>query len=214
MNTIIGRPEFADRAWDNTVYPKQGERMMAVVGGVKGKNGDVRILEPLKAGFPYHDYLIQGLDGNEEGMDVLPPKNVTKVPKNGIHSVDTASGHVTEKPSSLSLLMDEEMVNLATDFMIAKGMKNFKTRRISGNTLQILNEPGNLRVCMHGQMHRSNNASVLFYNDGKVMYRCYSSKCFDKDPCEIGTWSVVLPTSMDEMSKGDLMKINVEWPSS
>ncbi|CAL8465956.1 g5492 [Coccomyxa elongata] len=210
MNTIIGRPEFADRAWDKTVYPKQGERMMAVVGGVKGKNGDVRVLEPVKEGYAYHEYLIQGLDGNEEEMDVLPPKNVTKVPKNGIHSMDAASGHVTEKPSWLSLLMDEEMVNLATDFMIAKGMRNFKTGRISGNTLQILNELGNLRICMHGQMHRSNNASVLFFNDGKVMYRCYSSKCFDKDPCEIGTWSVVLPTSMDEMSEGELMKINVE----
>ncbi|CAL8470579.1 g10121 [Coccomyxa elongata] len=83
MNTIIGRPEFEDHAWDKTVYPKQIERMMAVVGGVKGKNGDVRVLEPVKEGYAYHEYLIQGLDGNEEEMDVLPSKNVTKVPKNG-----------------------------------------------------------------------------------------------------------------------------------
>ena len=200
MNTIINTGEFDEPGWDKGVYSFRGERMMAVVGGVKGKGGDVRVLEPVKEGFSYHEYLIQALDGNEQAMDVQPPKGATKTPRREIHSVDAALGHVPRKPSWLTL-MDESMLELASDYMVAAGMKNFRLGMVSGNTVAILNEPGTLRWCMHKEAHKSNNASVLFYKNKKVMYLCYSSKCFDEEPKEIGTWDTILPYNLDDISE-------------
>ena len=78
------------------------------------------------------------------------------------------------------------MLELASDYMFAAMMKNFKLGRITGNAVSILNEPGKLRLCIHGQGHKSNNANVLFYRDHTVMYNCYSSKCIDQEACCIG----------------------------
>ena len=98
MNTVIGRPEFKVPGWDAGVYPLRGERMMWVVGGIKGKDGDKRVLEPVQAGHPYHEYLIQALNGNEEVMEVPMPKYALRIPKSNIHSVDAAVGHSAAKP--------------------------------------------------------------------------------------------------------------------
>lgn len=221
MNTIINAGDFEDPGWDKGVYPTRGERIMAVVGGVKAKDGDFRVLEPMKEGYSYHEYLIQALDGNEEAMDVQPPKGALKMPKKDVHSVDAALGHVAQKPSWLTL-MDDSMLELASDYMYAAEMKFFKLGKVARNTVAILNDPGerNLsRICVHKdensngvlrERHRSNNASVLFYKDRRVVYKCFSSECINKEPYLLGVWSTMLPSCVEEMEDADLMKLNTD----
>ena len=209
MNTVIGRPEFQVPGWDKGVYPLRGERMMGVVGGVKGKDGDKRVLEPVEAGHPYHEYLIQALDGNEEVMEVPLPKYAPRsIARSEIHSVDAAVAHSADKPEWLTIT-DESMLELAADYLFAAKMKNFRLGKITGNAVAVLNEPGSLRYCMHAELHKSNKASVLFYKDHRVMYNCYSSKCIDKEACLLGTWQSKLPATMDEMTERDLRQLDV-----
>ncbi len=58
-----------------------------------------------------------------------------------------------------------------------------------------------MRICVHGELHRGNNASILFYRDRKVIYNCYSSKCVDQEPYLLGTRQTTLLNSMDEMTE-------------
>ncbi|CAL8468247.1 g7786 [Coccomyxa elongata] len=209
MNTVIGRAEFQGPGWDKGVYPLRGERMMGVVGGVKGKDGDRRVLEPVEPGHPYHEYLIQALDGNEEVMEVLRPKGASRsIARSDMHSVDAAVGHSADKPDWLTIT-DESMRELASDYMFAAKMKNFKLGKIIGNAIAVLNESEKLRYCMHVETHRSNNASVLFFKDHRVVYKCYSSKCIDQEAKELGTWETKLPSTMDEMTERDLRELDV-----
>ena len=172
---------------------------MAVVGGVKGKDGDLRVLQPLEQGHPYHEYRIQALDGNEETMDILRPKYAPRcIARADIHFVDAAISHKADKPVWLTIT-DESMLELASDYMFAAKMKGFTLGSISGNTISVLNEPDRMRICVHGELHRSNNASILFYRDRRVIYNCHSSKCVDQEPYLLGTWQTTLPNSMDEM---------------
>ena len=74
MAAILGEPECAEGRWDKGIYPSKGERIMGVVGGIKGKDGDVRVLRPVpgEPPLPYHHFLIQALDGTEMPLE-LPP---------------------------------------------------------------------------------------------------------------------------------------------
>ncbi len=77
---------------------------MAVVGGVKGKDGHLRVLQPLEQGHPYHECLIQALDGNEESTDILQPKYAPRcIARADIHSVDAAISHKADKPVWLTI---------------------------------------------------------------------------------------------------------------
>ncbi|BDA41857.1 hypothetical protein COCOBI_02-6520 [Coccomyxa sp. Obi] len=210
MNTVIGRFEFQVPGWDKGVYPYRGERMMAVVGGVKGKDGDKRVREPVETGNPYHEYLIQALDGNEEVMEVPLPKYAPRsIARSEIHSVDAAVGHSLAKPEWLTLT-DESMLELASDYMELAKMKEYCPGPVRGNTVSILNKPGVPRLCVHIEKHVSNNASVLFYKDQSVVYKCYAKECIDKDPYPLGTWQTKTPTCMDELTTTDLMTINTD----
>ena len=181
---------------------------MGVVGGVKGKDGDKRVLEPVEPGHPYHDYLIQALDGNEEVVEVLRPKYAPRsIAKSEMHSVDAAVGHSVDKPDWLTIT-DESMLELVSDYMFAANMKNFRLGKITGNAVAVLNEPGKLRHCVHVEFHRNNNASGLFFKDHRVMYNCYSSKCFEKEAVELGTWETKMPATMDEMTERDLRELD------
>ncbi|CAL8471907.1 g11449 [Coccomyxa elongata] len=210
MNTVIGRLEFQAPRWDKGVYPLRGERMMGVVGGVKGKDGDKRVLEPVETRHPYHEYLIQALDGNEEVMDVPLPKYAPRsIARTDMHSVDAAVGHSVAKPEWLTIT-DESMLELASDYIELARMKEYRLGPIRGNTVSILNKPGVPRLCVHLENHISNNASVLFYKDHSVVYKCYAKECIDKDPYPLGSWQTKTPTCMNELTTTDLMTINTD----
>ncbi|BDA44320.1 hypothetical protein COCOBI_05-5040 [Coccomyxa sp. Obi] len=112
MNTVIGRKDFSAAGWDKGVYPLRGERMMAVA-----------------------------LDGDEEAMDIARPKYATRcIARADIHSMDAAISQKADKPAWLTIL-DDSMLELASDYMVVAKMKGFTLGRISGNAVSVLNEP-------------------------------------------------------------------------
>ena len=69
---VLADPAFSDPGWDKAIYPTPGKkRLLAVFGGVKGKDGASRILRPLEGELirPFGDFLIQSLRGNETAFE-------------------------------------------------------------------------------------------------------------------------------------------------
>ena len=120
MAAILAKPQFADSRWDKGIYPTKGERIMGVVGGIKGKDGDVRVLRPVpgEPSLPYHHFLIQALDGAEEALEVPPGSAQAKRSKRGedLHSEAAAAQHDTVKPRWL-LISNAMMTELAEDYL-------------------------------------------------------------------------------------------------
>ncbi|CAL8463025.1 g2559 [Coccomyxa elongata] len=195
MNTIIGWTEFQGPG----VLGKAGVNTLGVLGAgtVTGRDAG-----PYTMGCTPK----KGLTGDEEVMEVPWPKGASRsIARSEMHSVDAAVGHSAEKPDWLTIT-DESMRELASDYMFAAKMKNFRLGKITGNAIAVLNEPGKLRYCVHVETHRSNNASILFFKDHRVMYNCYSSKCIDQEAhllgALLGMASTVVAPSHTQM--GDL----------
>lgn len=87
MWCAVAHEAFSDPGWDKSIYPAPGkERLLAVVGGVKGKADDTRQLKPLHPWREYAEYMIQALAGDrrdEQHVDVEPAQRAKHIGMTG-----------------------------------------------------------------------------------------------------------------------------------
>jgi hypothetical protein len=204
MNALISDEAFSGEGWDTGIYCKNGEKMMGVVGGIKAVDGDVRVLRPLERGRPYHEYLIQALSGEERELQPAFSPAHTAMRQTALASVVRRDA----KPFYLLGLSDDDMVAQAREALADNENRNFDMGAVRGSTVYVKTLPGQIRECMHGELHEENNASVLFMSNHSMVYHCYAKEC-KGEYTEIGTWKLKLPASMEDMRPGQLKEIDV-----
>lgn len=180
----------AEQGWDMSVYPKRGERLLCVVGGVKGKDGDYTPLLPIlredKPLLPYTCYLAQYLDGSETPV-VLPARDLQQAqerarappPRNFLY-----------RNIACTTNMAYAAVTEALDRM---GLEGLRPGDITGDTVYLHTEAGGRRC--NGRHHDSNNAIVKFKPDGQLHYYCFSQHCETWIP--IGTYPMNIRMLID-----------------
>ena len=156
MNDLLAHGAFLDPGWDKGVYPAPG-RLLAVVGGMKSKEGDVRRLEPLREPREHSHYLIQALTGLERDVEVEPAQRA----KHGrLQRADDREAPAHEGKDALLLLTEARMIP----------SRGFRAHRLRGNSVQFVYDGD--RKCVHGEFHKGNSCFVNFPPGGSLLYHC------------------------------------------
>ena len=138
MNDLLAHKAFSDPGWEKGIYPAPGrERLLAVVGGVKGKDDDLRRLRPLGGRREYREYLIQALTGEERRVEVEPAQRAKRARPD---SPDDREAATFQGKEPLLPLTEARMVQLAQEALAAaphrcRGSRPF---RVSGNSAQFV----------------------------------------------------------------------------
>ena len=211
MNDVLALPAFSDPGWDKGIYPAPGkERLLAVVGGIKGKDGDSRILQPLEGELirPFSDFLIQSLHGDETALE---PRAAQRAKRSRATrpDQDKREAPACMGKSRLLPLTEQGMIQLASDAMKAKYLRGFRPHRVSGNSVQFVCD--GVRSCPYAEMHKGNGCFCNFMPSGTIMYHCTSARCAQHDPMEIGEWEAdPKAISLDDLPTESLRTFDAE----
>ncbi|CAL5225348.1 g8151 [Coccomyxa viridis] len=187
MNDLLADPAFSDPGWDKGIYPAPGkERLLAVVGGIKGNDGDSRVLQPLEGELsrPFSDFLIHSLQGDESAFEPRPAARRAKRSRTAQPDQDEREVAACQGKDRLLPLTEQRMIQLAADAMKASILKGFRLHRVSGNSVQFVCD--GVRSCAYAEMHRGNGCFRNFMLDG-IVYNCTSAQAQHK-PMKIGEW--------------------------
>jgi hypothetical protein len=174
-----GLTKSATAGWDNSVYPVRSERLLRVVGAIKG-SGDTRVLEPADHLRPYHHYLVQCLIGNELGLPTFEgrlPKRPRVDPRDALVRHSWVPSENDMEYIGLSLMRAS---NMTTGYRVDLPQLNVLKFVTTGE-----------RPCVFGPVHHSNSCGVVFERSGDVNYICHGTECRGKKH-RLGSWRTTL----------------------